>query len=410
MIFKIVKLLIACFIILTSSVFSVATSCVHETACNCTEDALKCKCQSSELIVIQTFAKHDWKTVLVEDCQFVKISLGAFLHMNLEEVVFRNIKKLKFRPFAFSGIKTMGRFRMENINDLDIDLFGMSGLFGLESIKLINVTAPNLSEFAISGSNISVFEIEGSSLILDSFSIVIWSMNDVYIKNTDIQSHTNSSLIIRTADRVHFQKSVFASLAENSIFILWTEVVEILNCSFKSLPPSFLYGHTDHFSFNDNIIDNSETNAFQRFFVSQTAEFKNNKFLAVETDSIFPSPNNNVTEVIKKISVGGNSFHCDCRLAWLFTGREVYSPIIHSSNCYNYRHFPLSQMFRYFYSNETCNFSGFDSTRMLEQMNRQLLKDDTRVSKAPPLYIGIFGKNFMISIFILCVMKMTGNV
>ncbi|XP_055930675.1 uncharacterized protein LOC129960944 [Argiope bruennichi] len=408
MIIKIVILLIACVII--SKSIDVPIRCAHETACNCTKVSLECKCQSSEIIVLQSFAKYDWKRVLVQDCNFVKVSLGAFLHMNLEEVVFRNINKLKFRPFAFSGIKTMGRFRIENVNDLDVDLFGISGLYGLESVALINVTAPNLSEFAISGSNVTLFEIEGSSLILDSFSIVVWSMNDIYIRNTNIQTHTNSSLIIRTADRVHFQNSVFATLVDSSIVVLWTDLVEMLNCSFKTLPPAFLYGHTDHFKFNDNIIDNSETNAFQKFFISHTAEFKNNKFLEVEPDSIFPCPNNNVTEVIQKISIEGNKFHCDCRLAWLFTGREIYSPIIHSSMCHNYKQISLSQMFRFFYSNESCKFSGFDSTRMLEKMNRQLLKDDTVFSKSPSLYIGTFIKSFMINVFALCLMRATRTV
>ncbi|GIY25713.1 uncharacterized protein CDAR_263721 [Caerostris darwini] len=409
MIYKVLTLLT---IFLTLSNSETAPSrCPDEKQCICGEVHLECKCQSNDSVILQSFAKYNWKKVIVHDCHFVQVRLGAFLHMDLEDIEFKNIKKLSMRPFGFSGVDGIKNFLLENINDLEIDLFGLSGLNGADTVNIINVTSPGLSEFAISGNNITLLKIENSSLVLDSFSFLVWDMNDVYITNSYIKTLSNASLIIRSADRVHIFQTTFDELYEKSIATLWTNTVEIYNCTFRILPPGFLYGHADYFLFHDNIIAKSSEDAYFNILVRTTAVFKNNIFKTVDKDSLFPNPNNNVTHLIKNLLIEGNEFNCDCRLGWLFKWREFYSPIIHSSYCINHKNVKLAQLYKFFYLNETCNFLGYDPVQNFDEVDSQHLSDEhSEHSNASFLYTEIFSVNLVLTILSLISGKISKTV
>ncbi|GFS86678.1 uncharacterized protein NPIL_159521 [Nephila pilipes] len=385
--------------------------CPDTDICFCQEYSLECNCTTSSSLILRSFSKYDWKKVTIENCNRVEILFGAFLHMDIEEMEFKNIAKLVVNPFAFSGVKSIRKFNMKDISNLDINLFGLSGLYKIETLNFKNVTALNLSEFAISVGNITLLEIEDSNFILQSFSFVMSDMNDIFITNSTFKSISNASLIIREADRVDIRNSTFALQDEKSLVILWTGLVEIFNCTFKILPTGFLFGHADHFFFNGNFIENSEINAFISFDVNHTAEFKNNRFQTAEPDSLFPNPGNNVSETIDSLIIRGNEFYCDCRLAWLFNNREIYSPIIKYSKCYNHKDVAVSQLFTLLYRNETCRFNGYESVQLQDKGESQFLSDKQRLlSNAPYLVTETLSVKCMFIVIIIAIKEFSWNI
>ncbi|GIY22996.1 uncharacterized protein CEXT_479991 [Caerostris extrusa] len=215
MIYKVLTLLT---IFLTLSNSETAPSrCPGEKQCICGEVHLECKCQSNDSVILQSFAKYNWKKLLCMIVISFKFVLVRFYIWTWKTLNSRILKKLSMRPFGFSGVDGIKNFLLENINDLEIDLFGLSGLNGADTVKIINVTSPGLSEFAISGNNITLLKIENSSLVLDSFSFLVWDMNDVYITNSYIKTLSNASLIIRSADRVHIFQTTFDELYEKAL-------------------------------------------------------------------------------------------------------------------------------------------------------------------------------------------------
>ncbi|GFU92883.1 uncharacterized protein TNCV_2080291 [Trichonephila clavipes] len=381
--------------------------CPDTSLCFCEGSVLECNCTRSSTLVLRSFSKFAHK-VIVEGCKDVEVQLGAFLHMEIDDMEFKNINKLILRPFAFSGIKRIRRLLMKNIADLEINLFGLSGLHRVDKASFMNVTALNLSEFAIAGSNVTLLEIDDSHFVFESFSFVMSDMNDVLIRNTTFQSVNNASLIIRGADRIDIRDCAFVSPYEKSLVVLWTGLMEIFNCSFQTLPSGFLYGHVDHFLFNENFIENSETNAFVSLYVRRTAEFRYNRFQTAEPDSLFPNPGNNVSETIESLSIWGNELYCDCRLSWLLNDRETYAPFIQHSKCYNHNDMTPVHLFRMFLSNHTCIFPGYESMR-LEDDNGIFLHDQNMQSSASYLvtetfsfkfvFVTIIAKKFFLRIF-----------
>ncbi|GFQ97056.1 uncharacterized protein TNCT_651081 [Trichonephila clavata] len=380
--------------------------CPDTSLCFCEGSVLECNCSGNNSLVLRSFSKFAHK-IVVEECENVEVLLGAFLHMEINYIEFKNINKLIVRAFAFSGIKRIRRFQMKNIADLEINLFGLSGLNRVDKASFVNVTALNLSEFAIAGSNVTLLEIDNSNFILESFSFLFSDMNDVLIRNTTFQSANNASLIIRGADRIDIRDSAFVSPYEKSLVVLWTGLMEISNCSFQTLPSGFLYGHVDHFFFNGNFIENSETNAFLSFYVRRTAEFKNNRFQTAEPDSLFPNPGNNVSETIDSLSIKGNELYCDCRLSWLLNDRETYAPIIQYSKCYNHKDMTLPQLFAIFLSNHTCIFPGYESMRLEDDY--QLFAQDQN-SRASCLFTETFGLKFILIVMIIARKEFSWNI
>ncbi|XP_015922504.1 uncharacterized protein [Parasteatoda tepidariorum] len=334
--------------------------CFDEEHCKCTENRVECKCTNGGSLTMIPFLKYLAEVVTVDGCNRVEVSIGSLSGSFLEKASFTNINNLVIKSFgiagrSFSTKKVDSIIRFENISSLFIESFGITALHKVRVFIMKNVTIEKLDSFAITGIDMTHFVIVNSTLLyLDTLALHLTNVLDFTVMNSNIVYAANLSFVIKDSHNVFFENCYFHYSASDSIFLAYINSVNILNCTFESLPATIFWARGRTFRFHRNIVRRySEENAFQ-MVLSNRIEFTDNSFRSVALNSILPNPNANISAEDTIFNIDGNSFYCECPISWIFNDSTFYSRVIESSFCSNLPQLKLKQLVSFFERKDMC--------------------------------------------------------